>query len=202
MATRKKFGGEATPNLFKGGAKEDGQPEAKQSSSIAPGQCPKCRVYMPREFWRGRSEIPKVVHCIGSTSSWQKGNIPSPHHGRKSYGRCWRCEKYLGCDQCCGAPSQVLCMACGAWNTEAAFAEHGPVINTENMVRKRHGVRAPTFEEYPPNYQWHYREQNRNEPVAPTLEEWKAAPRPSIRTMPEPEPRDYDGDGIFAPPVK
>jgi len=111
---------------------------------------------------------------MGSAVAWQSSCREAPHHGRLRYPPCWRCQESLGCDQCAGALDDVLCLRCAAWGTRAAFAQHGPMLNTAPMVGKRKGARAPEFAEYPPSFQARYRDtracEARNEP-------WKPKPR-------------------------
>ena len=65
------------------------------------------------------------------------------------YPPCWKCKRPIGCRNCAGPIDDVLCTACAVWTTVPSFVEHGPIVNTDEMVRKRHGLVAPEFDEYP-----------------------------------------------------
>ena len=203
MTTRRKaFAAKADAGTLFGVQHGDQAEGSKAPSPVADGQCPSCRQFMPREFFAGRGDTPSVVHCTGSVTAWQKGHIPKVHHGRRSYGVCWKCGGNLGCDQCSGSASEVLCKRCAAWGTPAAFAEHGPILNSDTMIAKRYGIVAPAFEDYPDNFRRCYRRVNANEPQAPSLEDWKARAA-EIKVVPEPEPQDYDSDvPLFQVPIR
>lgn len=135
------------------------KPEAYEHSERDPYKCRECGLHMPREFWGKRGVPERVVHCSGSRCGWQTRPMVEEHHGRVQYPKCWQCHGTLGCDQCAGASTEVLCCKCAAWGTPEALAEHGPVLNTEPMIAKRGGIVAPTIEQYPTNFQSvYYRE--------------------------------------------
>lgn len=140
-------------------ARANPKPEAYENTERDPYRCRECGLHMPREFWGKRGVPTRVVHCSGSTCGWQTRAMVEDHHGRVQYPMCWRCHGALGCDQCAGAVTEVLCRKCAAWGTPEALAEHGPILNTEPMTVKRGGTIAPTIEQYPTQFQSvYYRE--------------------------------------------
>jgi hypothetical protein len=79
------------------------------------------------------------------------------------YPDCWRCGESLGCDQCGGVITEVLCVRCVAWGTLDALLEHGPILNTPAMVAKRRGRSAPQIQHYPVAWASAYRSMERPE---------------------------------------
>lgn len=118
-------------------------------------RCGTCNEAMPADYWTKIGSPPSPVHCEGSTLSWSAHTLPNPHHGRRAYA-CWRCHGSLGCDQCAGPVTEVLCKRCVAWATPEALAEHGPMLNTPIMVAKRGGRHGPVLAAYPPAFRAAY----------------------------------------------
>jgi len=125
--------------------------------------CGTCHERMPPTWWNSSREPPDVVHCEGSPVGWQTRGRENPHHGRSRYPDCWHCGYSLGCDQCGGVITEVLCVKCVVWGTKDAFLHHGPILNTPPMMAKRGGKRAPQTAEYPASWASAYRSQDRPE---------------------------------------
>lgn len=106
--------------------------------------CGECGAKRPRG-WSG-----EFVHCADSGTAWQtRRDRESPHHGHVLYAPCWRCHQPLGCDECSGVVTEVLCKRCAVWGTPEALAVHGPMLNTPAMVERRRGLVAPPVGAYP-----------------------------------------------------
>ena len=129
--------------------------------------CGQCGEEMPTDY--GWKQGHDVFHCEGGTgASKHQGEV---HHvGSMLHPLCWHCGRVVGCLKCVGIPREALCMACAVWVTVRAFVEHGAIVNTDEMLRKRRGLVAPQFEDYPSQFQQAY------------LQEWKAKPIPSHPT--------------------
>ena len=168
---------------------------APEQRPVRPGECLTCHNFMPASFFgRQPTDDDHPVHCYGSACAWQSKHGREPHHGRTSYQACWKCHGDMGCEKCSGSVQDVLCTKCAAWGTPEALANHGPVTNDPGQLQKRHGKRAPTFEEYPEHFKAMARDRNSLEPELP-----RGRYRPQIKSVPQPEPCDYDGEGIFEP---
>ena len=100
--------------------------------------------------------------CYGASAAWKHGHQDGPHRSGTPYPACWRCLRSLGCSQCAGPTTEVLCVACAAWGTLDAYLTHGPVLNTPTMLARRRG-RAPQHSEYPFAWAAAYRSQDRPE---------------------------------------
>lgn len=182
----KRFAAREGQDLFSTSG-EEAPKAAPAAKPLKPNQCATCKATMSYAFARGRTDI-RPVHCTGPASAFIRLNYSGvPHHGRFAHSVCWKCGGSLGCDQCAGL--EPLCKRCAAWGTAAGFAAHGPLLNSDNMVRKRHGVRAPEFAEYPEEFRQLYRQTNRDDI---SQSDWTSAPRPRIKTMPDPDAKDYD----------
>jgi len=134
----------------------------RRDSSSSLGQsndvrCPVCNDNLsiqdgrPVHWWTYCARPPTPVHCVGSQVAWPGRSAPIPHHGRRAY-RCWRCRESLGCDQCAGSVTEVLCDACLVWGTVEAFAQHGAITNHRISVEKRGNRLAPQYADYPPRW--------------------------------------------------
>lgn len=130
----------------------------RHMTSAISTRCPECSENLDNPEiglrWRG-----PTVHCLGSQVAYHTRITPIPHHGHQAYPACWHCFAGMGCDQCAGPASEVLCLHCAAWTTAEALADHGPVLNTEVMLAKRRGVRAPELGDYPATFRAAWREQ-------------------------------------------
>lgn len=133
MASRKKFSSKASDD------------------ESTPGLCDTCHRKMPDEFSRDRP-LPVPIHCTGGTATNAFRWKGIEHHGRSIVGNCWRCGMYLGCDQCTGPVTEVLCAGCQVWATLEAFVHHGPLTRSKWKL-----------EDYPSRYQAAYRQVDRTE---------------------------------------
>lgn len=95
--------------------------------------------------------------CEGSRVAWRSGHRGNPHPAGHFYRPCWRCSESMGCSNCAGPPTEVLCTRCAVWTTKAAFLHHGPILNTPAMIAKRGGTIAPQTDEYPAAWAAEYR---------------------------------------------
>lgn len=120
--------------------------------------CPECSQRLSddamRHFWTG-----PIIHCNGSRLVWHHRKIDNPHHGHAFYSACWSCGGGLGCDQCAGVVTEVLCRRCVCWGTPEALAEHGAFLNTPEAVRRRGGSLAHPITSYPEHFQRAWQEQ-------------------------------------------
>lgn len=124
---------------------------------------------------RDFEETPEREQCHGTKCGWRSGNRGDPHTAGKFYSPCWRCSGSLGCSNCAGAPTEVLCKRCAAWGTPEAFAQHGPILNTPVMIAKRRGIHAPEVRDYPLDFQAAYRTaRSRDEDPVPVSSSIKA----------------------------
>jgi hypothetical protein len=116
-------------------------------------KCGDCGEQMNRED--GWKDGDTVYHCVGGTgASKYQGEV---HHvGAMLHPLCWHCGRIVGCIKCAGIRREALCMACAAWVTVAAFVQHGAIVNTDEMLRKRRGLVAPQFDEYPEHFRQAY----------------------------------------------
>jgi hypothetical protein len=149
----------------------------RRSNDGTPYTCPDCGQGLPREFWPAYGPAPIPVHCDGSRVAYQSRRIEMPHHGRRRYAPCWRCGESLGCDQCAGSITEVLCTRCCAWGTPDALAHHGPINDSPTARAKRGGTPAPGVADYPAAFRAAY---SRAEPV-PVV-----PPAPPIKPVPTP----------------
>lgn len=98
--------------------------------------------------------------CPGTSTAYGRKLLfcRDPHEpGKYTWGTCWKCTRPLGCSTCTTANSlEVLCEYCAAWGTEAAFHHHGPLVNDPPQLRKRHGIVAPQFKDYPEEWRLQY----------------------------------------------
>jgi hypothetical protein len=117
-----------------------------------------------------------VFHCEGGTGSeryrgevhhlgFTPSSLTDPRFNML-HPLCWKCGSVVGCLKCAGIVKEALCLRCAVWVTKRAFVEHGAVLNTEEMLRKRHGLLAPQFDEYPEDFHRAY------------LKRWKQKPQP------------------------
>ena len=162
--------------------------------SPAAVRCGTCNEAMPPTYWRRPGPAPAPVHCDGSDAGWGGRNSrPNPHHGRRAY-HCWRCQASLGCDNCAGTITEILCMRCDVMATPEAFAQHGAILNTPIMLARRGGHRAPGREEYPEHYQAALA---RAEALEPRPRRVASIPPPSLHALfgpsaPPPTEEDHD----------
>jgi hypothetical protein len=110
---------------------------------------------MPRKNRLAAPETPELAApaCNGTRVAYDQDPKYSrePHPvGNPRWPDCWKCNMPLGCVVCSTSNvREVLCARCAAWGTKDAFHHHGPIMNDEASVRKRWGLRAPEYREYP-----------------------------------------------------
>lgn len=126
-------------------------------------KCGECGMEMDGAVWR-RSDT--IYHCEGGTGFGCKYHGEVHHSPLMLHPLCWKCGKVVGCRLCCGIRREALCGACAAWVTVGAFVEHGAISNIPALVRRRYGLVAPVFEDYPPEFRRAYLEQNGEPTVA------------------------------------
>ncbi len=124
----------------------------------------------------------RTQHCTGSSVAYGSRDKPIPHHGFVLYGRCWHCKQALGCDQCAGNVSDVLCTKCAAWGTPQALAEHGELPHLDGSLLARRGAQAPPLSAYPLDFQAAYRKARQQDPTGMSPEAARVFVRQFIKT--------------------
>jgi hypothetical protein len=130
-------------------------PIARESSFSGPRrknvECGTCGENMSAHGWRAGMLPP--LHCEGSDTNETTRKVDATHHGMKTWGDCWKCKGYLGCNTCIPVSvTEIMCERCGCWATREAFVRNGALLDTIMTMRVRKGRPFLPVEEYPDDW--------------------------------------------------
>lgn len=122
--------------------------------------------------------LPGYVHCDGTgivfgAFSVHEGDNPW-HHGKVSWGECWKCERPLGCSLCVsgmkvnknGLPynDEIICKPCRVAANFETFVRGGPLVGCgltigyNPLIFEMYKIDKPTpsFKAYPKDWKAKY----------------------------------------------
>jgi hypothetical protein len=95
------------------------RPEASAAAPASSTVCGICGLNMTQAH--GWPAGTAVYHCEGQSKAGQPH-----HHHAPTWGKCWQCDKPLGCARCAARTrEEAICWRCQMWGTREAFAVQG-----------------------------------------------------------------------------